>query len=211
MLLYNDIIFYLLSINEVNLYHLQVRPGMTSSKSWPLPRSDLSYSQLSTRVLWVHTPFTSIVNLPRCLYRFNKQIFQMLEDQNQSLQADGILENIVRTIDIRVLRWRWTSRGKGACQPKGQEEACLWCITAPGCTLCSTATKGEWRKVRPRRCLSVLRLTVWKQATKNSYYHIYSSSLPKIEHYFHLFIIFIQYFTVSVNMILCISFMFLYI
>lgn len=38
-------------------------------------------------------------------------------------------------------------RGKAACPPKGQEEECLSCTTVPGCILCSTATREEWRKV----------------------------------------------------------------
>lgn len=50
-------------------------------------------------------------------------------------------------IDSHLFRWRWTYREKAACQPKGREEECLWCITAPDCTLCSTATRAAWRRV----------------------------------------------------------------
>lgn len=35
-----------------------------------------------------------------------------------------------------------------ACPPKGREEECLSCTTAPDCTLCLTATSEEWKRVR---------------------------------------------------------------
>lgn len=57
-------------------------------------------------------------------------------------------------IDDCLFRWHWTSRGKGVCPPKGRGEECLWCITVPGCTLCSTATREEWRRVRVQLCIS---------------------------------------------------------
>lgn len=105
---------------------------MTSSGSWHRPRSDSSCCRQSTPVQWVG-PRGAFA--PRHAEAESASLMQLLE-----------------TNDSCLSRWRWTCRGRAAFPSKDQEEACLWCITAPECTHCLTATRGEWRTVRSVQC-----------------------------------------------------------
>lgn len=79
------------------------------------------------------------------------------------LNPGGLLQ-LVKTNDGCLCRWRWTCRRRAAFPSKDREEACLWCITAPDCTRCLTATREEWKTVRSAQCLKKLK---WNRSDEN--------------------------------------------
>lgn len=91
-----------------------------------------------------------------CVWLDELVCHQFLCEQRGDRWLSPLVIKRVRMIDGCLFRWHWTSRGKEACPPKVPEEGCSSCITVPDCTLCSTATREELRRVRVVVCLIFL-------------------------------------------------------